>query len=358
MDELQKIRGTIDKLDEQIQSLINQRAKCAQDIAELKRSSGNNSVFYRPEREAEVLRKIRERNPGPLSDERIGHLFREIMSACLALEESLKVAYFGPEGTFTELAALKHFGSAIITQPYSAINEVFREVEAGSAAYGVVPIENSTEGVVSHTLDLFIHSPLKICGEILLRVHHHLLSQATDSAAIKKVVAHRQALAQCREWLDTNLPGVPREGVGSNAEAAQMARDNAELAALGSEHAAEIYGLNTLSSNIEDEPDNTTRFLVIGQQMVPPSGDDKTSLMVSAKNQAGALFNLLAPLANYERSMTRIESRPSRGGTWEYVFFIDVEGHAEDKPMQRALRALEKESALLKLLGSYPRAVL
>lgn len=358
MDKLESIRARIDELDEKIQELINERARCAHEIAEIKQGAGADTAFYRPEREAQILRAVQARNKGPLSNETMARLFREIMSACLALEQQLTIAYLGPEGTFTELAALKHFGNAINTKPMPAIDEVFREVEAGAASYGVVPVENSTEGVVSHTLDMFINSPLKICGEVLLRVHHHLLSKTSSLKTIKKVTAHQQALAQCREWLNTNLPGVPRVAVSSNAEAARLASVEKGTAAIGSDHAGEIYKLDVLASNIEDEPDNTTRFLVIGKQSVPPSGKDKTSLMVSAKNQAGALYHLLAPLANYERSMTRIESRPSRRGTWEYVFFIDVEGHAEDLPMKRALRALEKDAALLKLLGSYPRAVL
>lgn len=358
MDRLESIRARIDELDEQLQSLINERARCAHEIAQIKQREGADAAFYRPEREARILRAVQARNKGPLSNETMARLFREIMSACLALEQQLIIAYLGPEGTFTELAALKHFGNSIQTRSLPAIDEVFREVEAGAASYGVVPVENSTEGVVSHTLDMFINSPLKICGEVLLRVHHHLLSKVSSLKAVKKVAAHQQALAQCREWLNSNLPGVPRVAVSSNAEAARLASVEKGTAAIGSEHAGEIYKLDILAANIEDEPDNTTRFLVIGKQWVPPSGKDKTSLMVSAKNQAGALYNLLAPLANYERSMTRIESRPSRRGTWEYVFFIDVEGHAEDLPMKRALRALEKEAALLKLLGSYPRAVL
>lgn len=358
MDKLEQIRRRIDELDEQIQRLINERASCAQDIAAIKRASGEDNGYYRPEREAQILRRIQERNPGPLGDEEMARLFREIMSACLALEQPTTIAYLGPEGTFTELAALKHFGHSILTRPMSAIDEVFREVEAGTVSYGVVPIENSTEGVVSHTLDMFINSPLKICGEVLLRVHHHLLSNAGELGKVKEVMAHRQALAQCREWLSANLPGVTRTAVASNAEAARIARERPEVAALGSEHAGGLYQLNILASNVEDEPDNTTRFLVIGRHPVPPSGNDKTSLMVAIKNKAGALYDILGPLANYELDMTRIESRPSRRGMWDYVFFIDVVGHMDDLPMKRALRALDKEAALLKPLGSYPCAVL
>jgi chorismate mutase/prephenate dehydratase len=358
MGTLEKIRAQIDELDQQIQTLINERARCAQQIAGIKQAGGEQTPFYRPEREAQILRAIQERNTGPLGNEEIARLFREIMSACLALEQPLSIAYLGPKGTFTELAALKHFGHSIGTQSLAAIDEVFREVESGAAAYGVVPVENSTEGVVSHTLDMFIHSPLKICGEVLMRVHLNLLSKSKNLKEVREIVAHQQALSQCREWLDANLPGVPRTAVSSNAEAARIARDKPGFAAVSSQRAAELYELEVLASNIEDEPDNTTRFLVIGKQTVPPSGNDKTSIMVSAKNQPGALYQLLAPLANHELSMTRIESRPSRRGVWEYVFFIDIEGHTEDRPMQRAIRALEKEAALLKLLGSYPRAVL
>jgi chorismate mutase/prephenate dehydratase len=358
MKELEQIRQQIDALDEQIQGLINDRARLAQQVAQIKRNSKNGTAFYRPEREAQILRQIQARNKGPLGDEEIARLFREIMSTCLALEQPMTIAYLGPQGTFTELAALKHFGEAISTHAMSAIDEVFREVEAGTASYGVVPIENSTEGIVNHTLDMFVSSPLKICGEVLLRVHHHLLSNAKDIREIKQVMAHQQALAQCREWLSTNLPGVERIAVSSNAEAAKVAADNPDIAALGSEHASQIYQLSVLASNVEDEPDNTTRFLVIGDQNVPPSGDDKTSIMVAIKNKAGALYDIITPLSNYELNMTRIESRPSRRSMWDYVFFIDIIGHVEDLPMKRALRAVEQEAALLKLLGSYPTAVL
>lgn len=358
MAELDQIRKKIDTLDKQIQEFINERARCAEEVAKVKRNAGEETAFYRPEREAQVLRNIQERNQGPLSNESIARIFREIMSECLALEQPISVVYFGPQGTFTELAALKHFGHAINTKPMLAIDEVFREVEAGAAAYGVVPIENSTEGVVNHTLDMFMQSPLKICGEVLIRVHHHVLSNAGDLSQISEVVAHQQALAQCREWLSTNLPGVKRTAVSSNAAAAKQASESSKLAALGSAHAAELYSLNKLASNIEDEPDNTTRFLVIGKQAVPPSGKDKTSIMVAIKNKSGALVDIVTPLKNHEVNMTRIESRPSRRSVWDYVFFIDIDGHADDVPMQRALRAVEQEAAFLKMLGSYPCAVL
>ncbi|GIX21270.1 MAG: chorismate mutase [Gammaproteobacteria bacterium] len=358
MNPLEQVRARIDELDERIQNLISERARCAQEIARIKRERGDTADFYRPEREAQILERVRARNRGPLDDETLLRLFREIMSACLALQQPLTVAYLGPRGTFTELAVLKHFGHAVRSRPLAAIDEVFREVEAGSVPYGVVPVENSSEGVVTHTLDMFIDSPLKICGEVLLRVHHHLLSRAPSLEAVRTVYAHQQALAQCREWLAANLPGVPTVAVSSNAEGARLAAEREDAAALGSDHAAELYGLSVLASNVEDEPDNTTRFLIIGRQDVPPSGRDKTSLMVAIRNKPGALHQILAPLADHEIDMTRIESRPSRRAPWDYVFFIDILGHKDERSVQRALRAVEREAALLKLLGSYPCAVL
>lgn len=356
-DRLKALRERIDALDEQIQALISARARCAQEVAELKNGSGAAS-FYRPEREAEVLRKVIVRNQGPLSGEEMARLFREIMSACLALEQPLRIAYLGPEGTFTQVAALKHFGHSVATVAHHSIDEVFRDVEAASCHYGVVPVENSTEGVVTHTLDMFLNSPLKIVGEVQLRVHHHLLGKADALAAVRRVYAHQQALAQCREWLDENLAGVERVAVSSNAEAARRVAGENDAAAIASREAADIYGLRALASNIEDEPDNTTRFLVIGREPVAPSGRDKTSLLVSAPNRPGALHELLAPFARHGISMTRIESRPSRRGVWEYVFFVDIEGHAADAAVATALEQLTAKAAMLKVLGSYPRAVL
>lgn len=362
-EKLQVIRERIDKLDEDIQRLINERAKCAQEVAQVKQESskqenGADAKYYRPEREAEILRKIQERNPGPLSNEEIARLFREIMSACLALEQTLNIAYLGPEGTFTQAAALKHFGHSINAVSMSAIDEVFREVESGSASYGVVPIENSTEGVINHTLDMFLQSSLHICGEVELRIHHNLLTSRATLENIQKVYSHQQSLAQCREWLDANLPKAERISVGSNAEAAKLVIDENNSAAIAGNTAAEIYGLKTLVENIEDEPDNTTRFLVIGKQEVQPGGQDKTSLLISAPNKAGALYGLLTPFIQNEISLTRIESRPSRSGMWEYVFFIDIDGHQNDEPVKKALSELKKEASLLKVLGSYPCAVL
>lgn len=357
-DKLQALRARIDALDEKIQALVSERAACAQDIAEVKRISGEHNECYRAEREAEVLRKVLERNRGPLTDEDVARLFREIMSACRALEQPLSIAYLGPQGTYSEAAALKHFGHAVTALPLAGIEEIFHEVETGTANYGVVPVENSTEGVVSHTLDMLMISPLRICGEVELPIHHHLLGNMDALSAVKRVYAHQQALAQCRAWLSAHLPGVELLPVSSNAEGARRAASEPGAAAIASEAAVAIYQMRSLAANIEDEPHNTTRFLVIGKQASAPSGNDKTSLLVSTRNLPGALHRLLAPLANHSISMTRIESRPSRQAVWEYVFFIDIEGHVQDPPVAAALQEIHAEAALLKVVGSYPKAVL
>ena len=355
-EKLGDLREGIDAIDEQIQSLLNRRAELAREVAEVKTGNGE-SVFYRPEREAEILRRVGERNTGPLPDEEVIRLFREIMSACLALEKPMTIAYLGPAGTFTQAAALKQFGHSVQTLAMDGIDDVFREVEAGGADYGVVPIENSTEGVVSHTLDLFQKSPLHINGEVELRIHHHLLAK-DPAATISRVLAHQQALAQCRSWLEANLPNAEHVSVGSNAEAARIVSKQGRDAAIAGEMAAELYGLEFVARNIEDEPNNTTRFLVIGKQSVPRSGEDKTSLLISIMNKPGALHAILQHIASQGISMTRIESRPSRQGMWEYVFYIDVEGHIEDEPVAAALEALERETFAVKVLGSYPKAVI
>jgi chorismate mutase/prephenate dehydratase len=354
-EKLDQLRKRIDVLDEQIQTLLNERAACAQQVAEVKREEHDDVVYYRPEREAEVLRIVRARNQGPLPDDEIVRLFREIMSACLALERPLSIAYLGPQGTYTQAAALKHFGHSVSLSPLATIDEVFREVEADTADFGVVPVENSTEGAINHTLDMFIRSSLKICGDVELRIHHQLLSSGQDTRAIKKVYAHQQALAQCREWLDAHLPQAERIAVSSNAEAAKLVRPDPSMAAIASDAAAEMYGLSILAANIEDDPNNTTRFLVIGLHQPEPSGKDKTSLMVTVHNKAGALYSLLEPIARHGVSMTKIESRPSRISKWDYVFFVDVEGHVEEDNVAAAIRDLRETAASLKVLGSYPR---
>jgi chorismate mutase/prephenate dehydratase len=355
-ENLEKYRREIDALDEKIQAAITRRARVARQIAEIKSRAGGNN-FYRPEREAEVLARVLARNEGPLSNEVLALLFREIVSACRALEDEMRIAFLGPEGTFTQEAALKHFGHSVQTRPLGAIDEVFREVESGNAHFGVVPVENSTEGVINHTLDMFMVSTLKICGEVELPIHHHLAGKLTDAKSAKRVLSHQQSLAQCREWLDANLPGIERIAVSSNAEAARLAAGDASAVAIAGEQAARLYGLGVLASNIEDRPDNTTRFLIIGQLEPPPSGRDKTSLLVSGRNVPGALHRVLTPLARHGVNMTRIESRPSREKPWEYVFFVDIEGHARDRRVKTALKALEKQAAFVKWLGSYPRAI-
>lgn len=356
--DLDQLRAAIDAIDERLLALIAERGRRVLEIAQRKAAGRGDNHFYRPEREAQVLRRVQAHNPGPLSDETVARLFREIMSACLALEAPQRVAYLGPEGTYTQNAALKHFGHAAETLPLGSIDAVFREVEAGNAGYGVVPVENSTEGVVSHTLDRLLQSPLKICGEVELPIHHNLLGRAGRLEDVAVVAAHEQSLAQCREWLATHLPRVEIRPALSNAEAARQARDDPRLAAIAGSAAAETYGLNILARNIEDLPGNTTRFLVIGGQDVPPSGEDKTSFVVTSPNRPGALYRLLKPLAEQGISMSRIESRPSRQALWEYVFFIDIEGHIGDPRVARVMQALEQEAAFLRWLGSYPKAVL
>jgi len=357
--ELGVLRDQIDTLDRQIQKLINERAKCAQNVAVVKEKYANGEAikFYRPEREAQVLRKVMDRNEGPIANEDMARLFREIMSVCLALEEPLKVAYLGPEGTFTQAAALKHFGHSVECLSQVSIADVFREVSAGSVNYGVVPVENSTEGVVTHTLDSFTDSSLQICGEVALRIHHHFLSNEKPEA-IKVVYSHPQSLAQCRQWLDTHWPNVERIPVSSNAEAARKASNEKNAAAIAGDAAAELYNIRVLEHSIEDMPDNTTRFLIIGTDKTQSSGEDKTSIMVSSRNQPGALYHVLEPFHASSVSLTRIETRPSRNGAWNYNFFIDFEGHVTDPHIDAVLQEVGKTSAELKILGSYPKAVL
>lgn len=355
---LADLRVRIDALDDQLLELISERADLARQTAEVKQTQHADARCYRPEREAGVLRRMQEHNPGPLSDEEVVRLFREIMSACLALEQPLRVTFLGPEGTFTQAAAAKHFGKSVQMVPLADTASVFREVASGAAQFGVVPIENSSEGMVHHTLDMFLASSLRICGEVELPIHHHLLARARPLDAVERIYAHPQALAQCRGWLDSHLPAVERIGVSSNAEGARKAVDDRCGAAIASESAAMIYGLNTLAANIEDEQSNTTRFLVIGKQEVAPSGNDKTSLLISVQNRPGALYGLLEPFGRHRISMTRIESRPSRRAAWDYVFFVDLEGHARDAEVAAALDELADRASFVKVLGSYPAAVL
>ncbi len=363
--DLESLRRQIDRVDEQLHALINERARLARLAGVSKHADGHLVDFYRPEREAEVLRRAIERNQavraeGALRDEEIVRLFREIMSACLAQEEPLKVAFLGPEGTFTQAAVYKHFGHSVRALPLAAIDEVFHEVESGQADFGVVPIENSTEGTVNHTLDRFLTSPLKICGEVELRIHQYLMGRMTELSQIARVCSHPQSLAQCRGWLNEHLPTVERIAVSSNAEGARRARDENGTAAIAGQTAAEVYGLNLLATEIEDRSDNTTRFFVIGRRLFGRSGADRTTLLVSTAETAGAgaLYRLLGPFAKHGISMTRIESRPSQRRKWDYVFFIDIEGHVDEPNVASALAELKAQASLYRVLGSYPRAVL
>lgn len=377
-NDLTELRQQIDEIDQQIHQLLNQRARCAQQVAEVKMrdvASSNHPkagaddssdatevetpLFYRPEREAQVLRKVIERNEGPIDDTKIAHIFREIMSACLALEKPLEVAYLGPEGTFTEAAALKHFGHAVIPRPMPSISDVFSAVQRKNCDYGVLPVENSTEGMVAHTLDNLLESPLKICGELALPINLHLLAhEEANPDSLTRICAHQQALAQSRNWLRQHFPNVPLEAVSSNGEAARLASQDPNIAAVAGDIAMERYSLRQLASDIQDYANNTTRFLVLSHEDVPASGDDKTSIAVSTRNKPGALYELLAPLAEQGISMTRIETRPSRTENWAYVFFIEFCGHREDEVVAKVIDIFKGKAGTVKVLGSYPAAVI
>ncbi|MHB1358071.1 MAG: prephenate dehydratase [Rhodocyclaceae bacterium] len=386
-EELGKLRDGIDRIDGEVLRLLSERAQLAQRVGEIKHgskqhagpsqvllgplggggreaASSGGAAIYRPEREAQVLRRITATNPGPLPDTAVRTIFREVMSACLALEQPLRIAYFGPAGTFTESAAKKHFGSAPAFTPCLTIDDVFRAVESGQADYGVVPVENSTEGSVGRTLDLLLTTPLMICGEVNLRIHQNLMSRTASLDGVTKLYSHAQSLAQCHEWLNRNLArvdGVPiaRVPVASNAEAARMAARDAQACAIAGEAAARLYELNILAANIEDDPNNTTRFIALAGHDAGPSGHDKTSFVCSAQNKPGAVHDLLTPLKTHGVSMSRFESRPARGfgnSRWEYVFFVDIEGHRQDAKLAAALDDLRGCVGFLKELGSYPKA--
>ncbi len=350
--QLKLLRDKIDVIDSELLKLISKRAGLAREIGQIK-----NGTAYRPEREAQVLARLCELNPGPLANEHIVRLFTEIMSLCRSMEEPLTVAYLGPQGTFSEEAALKRFGGVVTTLACSSIDDVFRKVEAGVAGYGVVPVENSTEGAVGRSLDLLLQTPLKVCGEIKLPIHQLLLARHTDLSRIVKIYSHPQSFSQCHEWLNANLPhlsGEARINAASNADAARLAAGDENAAAVAGKKAGEVFGLTICAENIEDDPNNTTRFLVIAAQEVAASGKDKTSPVMSVKNRPGAIYELLAPLARHGVSMSRLESRPSRDSLWEYVFFVDIEGHKQDAKIATALEELREKAAFLKILGSYP----
>jgi chorismate mutase / prephenate dehydratase len=355
-EEINRWRDAIDALDRELLRLLNERAAHAKIIGSLK----GDSTAYRPEREAQVLRAIQTENRGPLSDAAVTSVFRQIMSACLALEQQLRISYLGPAGTFSQAAVTKHFGDLVDAEPCASIDEVFRAAEAGQTDYAVVPVENSTEGAVGRTLDLMCQTPLTIVGEVKLRIGQHLLvnrAEGTTLAGVTRVYSHAQSLSQCVQWLARHLPTVARIPVASNAEAARMAAAEPGTAAIAGDAAAAIYALDVIAAHIEDDPNNTTRFWVLGRHDAAPSGRDETSLVMSAHNRPGAVHALLEPLAKHGVSMSRLESRPARTGLWEYLFFVDLEGHQDDRPVAAALAELRERAPFLKLLGSYPAAV-
>jgi chorismate mutase/prephenate dehydratase len=359
--ELGALRARIDAVDDALLALLSERAALAQAVGHAKQGES----IYRPEREAQIIRRLRAANPGPLPGDSVERLIREIMSACRALEETIRVAYLGPAGTFSQQAVRKHFGLAVDALAESDIDACFQAVETGRAEYAVVPVENSTEGTIGRTLDLIVASPLKACGEVILPIHQTLMRQSPAQAGpeangwstpIRRVYGHAQSLAQCQQWLARHLPHAEQIGVVSNSEGARRAAAEADAATLGAEAAAELYGLAVVERRIEDEASNTTRFLVLGRQDAAPSGRDRTSLVMSAKNQPGAIVRLLQPLADAGISMSKLESRPARSGTWEYVFFVVCEGHRQDAALAAALAEIDARAAFLKVLGSYPAA--
>jgi chorismate mutase/prephenate dehydratase len=353
-DDLEKLRREIDRIDDELAALVDRRAAQAKNIGELK----NGAPAYRPERESQVLNRVAGK-ASVLAPERMAAIFREIISACRGLEQAIRVSYLGPEGTFSEQAVRKHFGRAVEALPAASVDEAFRRCESGGAQFALVPAENSTEGVVGRTLDLLVTTPLRICAEVELRVQQNLLSKEEKISSVRRIYSHSQSLAQCNGWLAQNLPGAERVAVASNAEAAQRAAREEAAAAIAGEAAGERYGLHNLARSIEDDPNNTTRFLVLGTIEPAPSGRDRTSLVMSAENKPGAVHALLTPLAQHGVSMSRIESRPARARTalWEYLFFVDVEGHQNDAGVAAALAALRAKAPYLKILGSYPAAV-
>ena len=351
-DEIEKLRRDIDRLDDELAALLDRRAQLATRIGALK----GGGAAYRPERESEILRRVSERK-GALPPERVAAVFREIISACRGLEETIRIAYLGPQGTFSEQAVRKHFGQAVDALPTASVDEAFRRGESGAVQFAVVPVENSTEGTVGRTLDLLLQTPLRICAEIELRIQQNLLSKEKDLHSVRRVFSHAQSLAQCNAWLAQNLPNAERVSMISNAEAAQRAAAEDAAAAIAGEAAAERYRLKVLARSIEDNPNNTTRFLVLGNLEPAPTGHDRTSLVMSAQNKPGAVHALLTPLAQHRVSMTRIESRPSRAALWEDMFFIDVEGHQNDERVAAALAELRAKAPFLKILGSYPVAL-
>ena len=350
---LAPLRQRIDQIDRELLDLLSQRAHVALEVGQVKHETG--APVFRPEREKQVIEKLSNANKGPLKNESIASIWLEIMSGCRAIEAAQKVAYLGPVGTFSEQAAFKMFGRSIEALPCITLDEVFRTVEAGQAEFGIVPVENSSEGAVSRTLDLLLDSPLKICGEIAIPIRHHLLTQSGSLDGVEQVFGHAQALAQCQQWLNLHVPNLQRHAVSSNAEGALQASKNPKIAAIAGDAAQLAYGLQVASAEIQDDAHNRTRFVLIGKKACTPTGKDQTSLVLSVANEAGAVYRLLSPLAKHGVSMSRLESRPARKGTWEYHFYIDIEGHVSEPKVARALEELQSVSAFYKCLGSYPK---
>ena len=356
MDEkkLQGLRRRIDSLDDQILELLNRRAEVVVEVGKAKDQS--QGAYYVPSREKAIFERLISKNTGPFPNEGIRRVFREIISASLSLEQPLKVAFLGPQATYTHVAAMRQFGLSAMLVPLKSISSIFDEVSRGRASYGVVPVENSNEGVVSHTLDMFMSSELKVIAEILLPVSHDLLNLSGEVSDVRKVISHPQAIGQCRAWLEENLPDIPLVDASSTANAAQQAAEDASVAAIASESAASLYGLRVVKNKIEDNPNNFTRFLVIGSDMQSPSGNDKTSIMFSVKDKAGVLYHMLEPFSKRDINLAKIESRPMKGKAWEYIFFLDMEGHVEEQKIADALEELKAHCQFLKVLGSYPKA--
>jgi len=350
---ISELRKAIDEIDSQILRLLNRRAELVLEVGRLK--AEQNLDFHVPQREEEIYTRLAAENTGPFPSEAVRSVFREVVSACLSLEHPLRVAYLGPRATFSHLAAMKQFGLSAQFLAMRSIAEVFAEVEKGNADYGVVPVENSTEGVVSHTLDLFLDSSLLISGEVVVEAALHLLGKASGLAEVRQIYSHPHAIAAARKWLETNSQHIPVVETSSTAAAAEIAASEPGAAAIASELAANLYGLNVLQRRIEDFPNNLTRFLVIGRKASPPSTADKTSILFSIKDRVGALYRMLQPFAENQVNLTKIESRPSKKQVWEYVFYVDLEGHASEPRVQRALDAIREGCIFLKVLGSYPR---
>lgn len=355
---LKYIRAQLDSLDDQILTLISQRATLAIEVGKIKRETDKEQAFYRPEREAQILQNVIKKNPGPLTTTQVTTIFRPLLTACLNLQQPIKVAFLGPEGTYSQAAVYKHFGAETMTLSTPTIERVFREIESTNASYGVVPIENSTTGVIKPTLDALLLSPLKICGEIILPVQQHLLGLQKDLNSIERVYAHEQSLMQCQHWLDNNLPKAERIAVSSNGAAAKLAASDAHSAALASDLAAMLYHLQLIALHVTDKPQNETRFLILGEQKIAPSGNDKTSLLIASPHTPGSLFDLIKPFVDHGVNISLIESRPSHDRNWSYLFFLDIEGHQEDLPVKKALEVLAKKTIMLDILGSYPKAVI